>query len=105
MVIAVSGDLDLVSVPLLDAAIDSALSGAWPVVVVDMAELRFIDVIGARPLVRLIRRLPPDREALIVNVSADVAPVLHWLGLSSLLVAVEELPLACDHELAALLDG
>ena len=103
MVIAVSGDVDLVSVALLEAAVDSAIAGSWPLVVVDLAELRFIDVVGARPLRRLVRGLPPERRTLIANVAAPAEPALRWLGLGEVLVTVEDLPLASDRELAALL--
>lgn len=104
MVIAASGELDLVSFPLLEAAVDSAISGSWPVVVVDVGELQFIDVVGARPLVRLVRGLTPDRQALIVNVGPKLEPALRWLGLGEQLVPVEELPLASDRDLAALFE-
>jgi anti-anti-sigma factor len=103
LVIAASGELDLVSVPLLDAAVDAALGGSWAVIVVDLADLQFIDVVGARPLLRLARQLPPERRLVIVNVSTRAEPALRWLGLGSFLVPVEELPLTCDQELTALL--
>lgn len=103
MVIAVSGEVDLVSVALLEAAVDSAIAGSWPLVVVDLAELDFIDVVGARPLRRLVRGLPAGRNAVIANVAPPVEPALRWLGLGDLLVTNEELPLASDRDLAALL--
>lgn len=104
-VVALSGDLDVVSRPLLDAAVDSAVRGSWPVVVADLADLQFLDVAGAAPLDRLSASLPLTRRLLIVNASPRAAATLEALGLGDHLLSVEELPLATDDELAALLQS
>lgn len=104
-VIAASGDLDLVSRPLIDAAVNSALAGKWRLIVVDVGQLRFVDVAGAGPLQHLVGALPADRMCLIVNADPNVQRTLQFLGLGSWVVPVEQLPLATDTELAQLLAG
>ncbi len=103
IVLALSGELDLVSQPLLDAAVDSALRGGWKVLVADLAELTFIDVAGAGPLTRLAESLSSARQLMLVNASPPVETALTALGLQRWLVALEQLPLTSDAELAELL--
>jgi anti-anti-sigma factor len=104
LVIGLSGDMDMVSRPLLDAAVDSAIRGTWPVVVVDAGELRFLDGAGAAPLDRLSASIPLTRRLLVVNAGPRVVETLSALGLGDHCVGVEELPLACDEEWAELSD-
>jgi len=101
-VITASGDLDLVSRALLDAAVDYAIMGDWSVIAVDLGELHFIDVVGAEPLHRLTLTIS-DRTILIVNCSPTVDRHLRLFGLGDWVVAVEQLPSVIDDELADLL--
>ncbi|MDG6107444.1 MEDS domain-containing protein [Dactylosporangium aurantiacum] len=54
----------------------------WPeaVVVIDLAELRFIDVAGIRTLVRAAEALPPGRTLQVRNLAPTLRNVLRIVG-------------------------
>lgn len=68
VVLVVSGELDLATVPLLAAAMAGVLrEGARPHVVLDLAGLDFMDAAGLGCITRTERRLSTRGGALVVR--------------------------------------
>lgn len=65
-VLAVRGELDLATYPTLEHEIDRVLASAPELVVLDLAELQFMDVAGLRALLRLDQRLRREGRRLAV---------------------------------------
>ncbi|MEU0553730.1 MEDS domain-containing protein [Dactylosporangium sp. NPDC006015] len=59
-----------------------AHTAGWPepIVVIDLAELRFIDVAGIRALVRAAEALPPDRALEVRHLAPTLRNVLRIVG-------------------------
>ena len=80
------GELDLATGPPLNARIDRIMSGAPMALVLDLADIEFIDCYGLRPLVRAYNRYDnwlslqrpsePVRRVLQITGLLDVLPLL-----------------------------
>jgi anti-anti-sigma factor len=103
LVLTVSGALDLVSAPLLDSPVTSALRGSWRLVVVDVGTLEFVDVVGAAPLLRLAGGLAGGRRLVVTGAGRAVAGTLSRLGLEPFVVPVEATPELTDAAVEQLL--
>jgi anti-anti-sigma regulatory factor len=70
---------DLTAAPFAEALAHTA---QWPepVVVIDLADLRFIDVAGIRALVRAAEALPPDRALQLRHLAPTLRKVLRIVG-------------------------
>lgn len=65
-VLALTGELDLASYPKLEDEIDRLLESAPKLVVLDLAELQFMDVAGLRALLHFDQRLRGEGKRLAV---------------------------------------
>jgi anti-anti-sigma factor len=90
-VVRPSGDLDLATWGDLEALLEIASSSAAPVVVVDLAEVTFIDASGLAILERAGDRLrEQNRQLILRNPSEQVIRLLEISGLAQVLpVAVK----------------
>jgi anti-anti-sigma factor len=82
LTITLEGELDLAAVPELEDAIAEALTGREPLIVLDLADLAFIDSTGLRLLLGL-RGAVGERggRLLLARVSDPVRRLLHITGL------------------------
>lgn len=93
-VVAFAGELDLANAGTADAELAAALDPATARVVIDLAELEFIDSTGIALLVSVLRRCDGEREVRFVpSRSAAVNRVLSLTGVA------ERLPLLDGTEL------
>jgi anti-anti-sigma factor len=60
------GELDIASVPELEAALGAAGQGSGESIVIDLSQLRFMDSTGLRAILRADQRLRAEGEQLIV---------------------------------------
>lgn len=78
--LALSGELDLATVPRVEQAVDAALAGGARTLIVDLSALRFVDSSGLRLFVVLHQRAaaegwtlslirPPERAMNVFKVS------------------------------------
>ncbi|WP_051166607.1 STAS domain-containing protein [Amycolatopsis orientalis] len=75
-VLAVHGEVDMITAPLLTAAVDEALADAPPVVVVDLAAVEFLASAGLTALVTLSQREASRASLRIVASSrASLRPI------------------------------
>jgi anti-anti-sigma factor len=79
-VVGLSGELDLASYPQLEHEIDRLLESAPEFVVLDLAELEFMDVAGMRSILRLDERLRAEGKRLAV--AATPPPTRRLLALT-----------------------
>jgi anti-anti-sigma factor len=90
-VLALSGELDLGSSPQLAAALDRLERGGSDRMILDLAELEFIDVTGLRLLLRVHERVSQHGgELVLVNVRAAVHRLLKLTGTTELLAVIQE---------------
>ncbi|HEY7173508.1 MAG TPA: STAS domain-containing protein [Micromonosporaceae bacterium] len=88
-VLAVDGDLDLVTAPLLaDAAIALADSGQHDIVI-DATALQFCDSSGLTAFVRIANHLAPDGRLAVVAPQPIVLRVLDVSGLTEAFVVTD----------------
>lgn len=78
--IAVSGEIDLATVPELENAIDSILASNSHPLVVDLTESSFMDSTGLKTLVMANRRFDEHGRPFAIAVSGG--PVSRLIGLS-----------------------
>ena len=80
--IGISGELDACSVPFVEEEIRRHLTPDSPSVILDLADLGFIDSTGIRLLIQMLRRKEAAAEFIIVTPQAG-APrrALEILGL------------------------
>jgi anti-sigma B factor antagonist len=64
--LALAGELDLYTAPQLDDALVGIEGEQWPVFVIDLTGLRFIDSVGLRLLVRTQARALRDRRRMLL---------------------------------------
>ena len=83
--IVASGELDVQSVPELRAKLAEALEGGKQRVVVDLAEVSFIDSLSLSALVGARRKLGDDGRLAIVAVHEYVRLILQATGLEQVL--------------------
>ena len=73
-VVAFAGELDLANAGTADAELAAALDPATARVVIDLAELEFIDSTGIALLVSVLRRCDGEREVRFVPSRCSTAP-------------------------------
>ncbi len=90
-VLAVAGELDMVSSSRLEDAITSLTAVNHQLMVLDLAELEFVDICGTRTLVEA-RALAGSMGArlVLVNVSRGIRRVLTLTGAEELLGLIED---------------
>jgi len=81
-VVAASGEVDLATAPRLRAAIDEAIEGGSGRVVIDLAEVTFMDSTGLVALVGALRRLTAAGREL--HVTCPAGPVRRLFELTRL---------------------
>ncbi|MEV4054834.1 STAS domain-containing protein [Amycolatopsis sp. NPDC049688] len=82
VVLAVAGELDLLSAPVLSDEIATALAGSPPLLVIDLSEVSFLASIGITVLVEARRTAGPGTR---VRVVAPESGIVHrTLGLTGL---------------------
>lgn len=70
-----------------------ARAAEWPAVVIDLADLRFLDLRGARPIEELTTRCRSSGSRLfLLNPRRGPLSVLRFLGLERIVVPLERLP-------------
>lgn len=78
--LAMAGEVDISNLDLLAAVVgQAAATTAEPLVVLDLSDLRFMDVAGCRALVHATRDLRAEGRALVV--ANPLPPVAHVLAL------------------------
>ncbi|HEY1778092.1 MAG TPA: STAS domain-containing protein [Solirubrobacteraceae bacterium] len=83
--IIASGELDIATVPVLEAAFDAALASAAGRIVVDLGSITFIDSTGLRLLIKMTETCPDGK--LGIRSTAIVDRLLQVTGL------LDQLPL------------
>jgi anti-sigma B factor antagonist len=93
VVLKLKGDLDLYSAPQLDDALVAAEGEKWPLIVLDMRDLEFIDSMALRLVMRTQARAEQDgRRMVVVRGPAFLDRVLTLSGLTQHLSIVDEPP-------------
>ena len=91
-VVAVAGELDIASAPMLKDAIERAQKDDADDLVVDLRDLEFMDVSGLRVLIRAHQRAEEAGGRLrLANVQEPVTRLLTLTGTNEIL-SIEELP-------------
>jgi anti-anti-sigma factor len=86
----VAGELDIVSADRLEAAVSDRLEAASDLVL-DVADVSFVDSTGIRAFLRLAGRITP-RCVVLRRPQANVARVLEIVGIHSFGIRVEHDP-------------
>jgi anti-anti-sigma factor len=81
-VLAVTGELDLVTVPNLAESAAAALKTPAERFVLDLSRLTFIDCCGARALAAITRTVPPGCPVIVRSVSPAVRRVLDLMNVN-----------------------
>ena len=85
-VVAVRGDVDLYTAPLLWEAIDGAIANVPHELVIDLSDVSFLDSSGLSVLVKAHKRLSPVDGTVVVRGAADqVYMALEMTKLTSVL--------------------
>jgi anti-sigma B factor antagonist len=91
-VIRVFGELDLATSPGLEQELERLLAGDAPLIVVDLAELEFMDSTGLSVLVRAHQRAEESGQRLgVTNGSQQVERLLNLTGVRDRLM-LDEVP-------------
>jgi anti-sigma B factor antagonist len=89
-VISVSGELDLASSPALEEELERVAKSDATVIVVDLAELEFMDSTGLSVLVRAHQRAEENGRRLgLVNGSQQVQRLLTLTGVADRLTLAD----------------
>lgn len=83
VVVRLDGDIDLANTPSLSAAILEAIPNDVVGLVIDLAEVRYIDSVGIRMLFTFVRSLHDARQGMAVAVPPD-SPVQKLLKITHL---------------------
>jgi anti-anti-sigma factor len=90
--LALKGELDLYTAPAFDDALVQAEGESWPMLVIDLRELEFMDSSGLRLIVRSHARAEQSRRTVVVvNGPGVVARVFAATALDSKLNVVDDL--------------
>jgi len=93
VVLALHGDLDLYSSPALDDALVELEGEKWPLVVLDLRDLEFVDSSGLRLFARTHARAAKDgRRLVLVRGNEVVQRVLALTGLDREIEVRDALP-------------
>lgn len=91
-ILAVGGELDLASAPKLERAVERACESGGSLVVLDLAELSFLDVAGAHTLLSSNRRLRESGKRLgLINVQRQLGRLLSLTRASEVLRVADSL--------------
>jgi anti-anti-sigma factor len=88
LVVAIRGELDVLTAPFLWEQMEPGLAGVTGKLVLDFAELGFIDSRGLGVIVRAQSRLrgeQPERQVIIRNANAHARKVFEITGLNRIL--------------------
>ena len=88
LIVAVRGELDVLTAPFLWEQMEPALSGVTGKLVLDFAELGFIDSMGLGVIVRAQSRLrgeAPERQIIVRHLNAHARKVFEITGLDRVL--------------------
>jgi anti-sigma B factor antagonist len=89
-VIAVSGELDLASSPVLEGELDRVFGSDEPVVILDLRRLEFMDSTGLSVLIRAHQRAEnADRSLWLVKGPPQVQRLLTLTGVGERLALVD----------------
>lgn len=101
VVLTVSGEVDMLSAPQLDAAIHTALAAAPAALIVDLSKVDFLASAGMTVLVTAQAEVaPPTRFAVVANGPATSRPI-KLMGLDSIVTVYATL----DSALSRIADG
>jgi anti-sigma B factor antagonist len=79
--VAIEGELDIATAPVLDATLADVEQGANGTVLLDLADVRFIDSTGLRSLLSARRRAQENgRRLRLANLAPDVERVFDVTG-------------------------
>lgn len=95
LILHVSGELDLATVPELRARLHRALSSGASGVVVDLSRVTFIDSTALAALVAARAKLGPDRLGIVVT-TPFVELVLEASGLDRVLAVFDDCASAAE---------
>jgi anti-sigma B factor antagonist len=88
VIVAVRGELDVLTAPFLWERMEPALAGLTGKLVLDFAELNFIDSMGLGIIVRAHSRLrgeAPERQIVVRHLNAHARKVFEITGLDRVL--------------------
>lgn len=87
-VIAVAGELDIISAPVLAKAVDGAIKALATKIVLDCADLTFIDSSGINLLIVAWDRMKgrATMPVVVTNLQPQVRRILDVCGVTSLVV-------------------
>jgi anti-anti-sigma factor len=88
LIVAIRGELDVLTAPFLWEQMEPGLAGVTGKLVLDFAELGFIDSMGLGVIVRAQSRLrgeQPERQVIIRNANAHARKVFEITGLNRIL--------------------
>jgi anti-sigma B factor antagonist len=86
-VLAVAGELDLATSPVLEQEIDRVRDGDAELLIVDLRDLRFMDSTGLHALVKAHRRAQDaGRRFAVVHGGGQIERLLSLTGVGELLV-------------------
>lgn len=85
VVLAVAGDVDMVTAPQLEPHVDAALTEAPEVFVIDLTEVRLLGSAGLAVLVTAQNQAPPGTSVRIVAGGRTTLRVLELTGLDQTL--------------------
>ncbi|MEY9932209.1 anti-anti-sigma factor [Catenulispora sp. GP43] len=92
VVLAVAGDVDLAAHRLFQADIEQAWDGSSDLVI-DCAQVTFLDSMGLRVLVHTLQRAAEyDRRVTLAAPSAPVTRILDLAGITEMFTIVESVP-------------
>lgn len=93
------GEWDLATVERVRPHMQIAALGTWPVVVIDLANVAFMDVVGARPLRVVAAAIRGGgRQLFVIHPQPQVERLLALLHLDEYVVPLERLPEVDDLE-------
>jgi anti-sigma B factor antagonist len=87
VIVRLSGEIDLANTPSLSAAVLEAVPNDAAGLVVDLAEVRYIDSVGIRMLFTFVRSLHDSRQGMAIAVPPE-SPVQKLLKITHLDEAV-----------------
>ncbi|MBS1845859.1 MAG: STAS domain-containing protein [Actinobacteria bacterium] len=89
IVISLSGELDLASIPLTEGIVEPAMTDTSAMVVVDLTELEFLGVKGVHLLYGLAQARP-DEDSLRLVASRHIGPdrVLRLTGIPEAITTI-----------------
>jgi anti-anti-sigma factor len=93
IIITARGELDQSAAPSLRQALETAVGGTWPMIVVDLSAVTFIDVAACDSFRATVDATTSRHKYFrLINPGSEVERVLRDTGLADYVVAVERLP-------------